>query len=194
MVNNVDPDQTAPLEAVCSGSTLFAQTCLSKNIGTERYNDGKTNLNSTANRHIFAAINFRISLNACHSMTINSFVDLTCLISYYRAFNVCADLFLQNFLPREYCENKSLTKLNRFTEVKSTCCGRMIWQFLLSFSTTLQLYHDNGWWWNPLYNAMLFRLSVWKSARLTVLKHKYLSIECRGTDLMDNYGIHITPG
>ena len=24
MTNSVDPDQTAPLEAVCSGSTLFA--------------------------------------------------------------------------------------------------------------------------------------------------------------------------
>ena len=24
MANNVDPDQTAPIEAVCSGSTLFA--------------------------------------------------------------------------------------------------------------------------------------------------------------------------
>ena len=24
MANNVDPDQTAPIEAVCSGSTIFA--------------------------------------------------------------------------------------------------------------------------------------------------------------------------
>ena len=30
----VDPDQTAPLGAVWSGSTLFAQTCLSENLGT----------------------------------------------------------------------------------------------------------------------------------------------------------------
>ena len=34
MANSVDPDQTAPLEAVWSGSTLFAQACLSKNLGT----------------------------------------------------------------------------------------------------------------------------------------------------------------
>ena len=34
MANNVDPDQTAPLEAVWSGSALFAQTCLSENLGT----------------------------------------------------------------------------------------------------------------------------------------------------------------
>ena len=31
MANSVDPDQTAPLGAVWSGSTLFAQTCLSEN-------------------------------------------------------------------------------------------------------------------------------------------------------------------
>ena len=33
MANSVDPDQTAPL----SGSTQFAQTCLSENLGTLQY-------------------------------------------------------------------------------------------------------------------------------------------------------------
>ena len=32
IANSVDPDQTAPL--VWYGSALFAQTCLSKNLGT----------------------------------------------------------------------------------------------------------------------------------------------------------------
>ena len=32
MAYSVDPDQTAPLGAVWSGSTLFAQSCLSKNL------------------------------------------------------------------------------------------------------------------------------------------------------------------
>ena len=32
IANSVDPDQTAPLR-----STLFAQTCLSKNLGSLRY-------------------------------------------------------------------------------------------------------------------------------------------------------------
>ena len=32
--NSVDPDQTAPLGAVWSGSTLFAQTCLSEKLGS----------------------------------------------------------------------------------------------------------------------------------------------------------------
>ena len=31
--NSIDPDQTAPLGAVWSGSALFAQTCLSENLG-----------------------------------------------------------------------------------------------------------------------------------------------------------------
>ena len=37
IANSVDPDQTAPLGAVWSGSALFAQTCLSKNLGKLRY-------------------------------------------------------------------------------------------------------------------------------------------------------------
>ena len=37
IANSVDPDQTAPLlGAVWSGSALFAQTCLSKNLGKLR--------------------------------------------------------------------------------------------------------------------------------------------------------------
>ena len=39
IANSVDPDQTAPLGAVWSGSALFAQTCLSENLGTLRYAD-----------------------------------------------------------------------------------------------------------------------------------------------------------
>ena len=31
--NSVDPDQTAPLGAVWSGSALFAQACSSENLG-----------------------------------------------------------------------------------------------------------------------------------------------------------------
>ena len=37
MANSVDTDQTDPLGAVWSGSTLFAQTCLSENLGLLRY-------------------------------------------------------------------------------------------------------------------------------------------------------------
>ena len=37
MANSVDPDQTAPLGAVWSGSALFAKTCLSENLGKLQY-------------------------------------------------------------------------------------------------------------------------------------------------------------
>ena len=37
MANSVDPDQTAPVGAVWSGSTLFAQAYLSENLGALRY-------------------------------------------------------------------------------------------------------------------------------------------------------------
>ena len=36
MENSLDPDQTAPLGAVWSGSALFAQACLSENLGSLR--------------------------------------------------------------------------------------------------------------------------------------------------------------
>ena len=36
IVNSVDPDQTASLGAVWSGSALFAQTWLSENLGKLR--------------------------------------------------------------------------------------------------------------------------------------------------------------
>ena len=36
MANSVDPDQAAPVGAVWSGSALFAQTCLSENLGKLR--------------------------------------------------------------------------------------------------------------------------------------------------------------
>ena len=36
MANSVELNQTAPLGPVCSGSTLFARTCLSENLGTLR--------------------------------------------------------------------------------------------------------------------------------------------------------------
>ena len=37
MANSVDPDQTAPLGAVWSGSALFAQAYLSENLGSLQY-------------------------------------------------------------------------------------------------------------------------------------------------------------
>ena len=42
MANSVDPDQTAPLGAVWSGSALFAQAYLSENLGSLRYVRGRS--------------------------------------------------------------------------------------------------------------------------------------------------------
>ena len=36
IANSVDPDQTAPLSAVWSGSALFAQAYVSENLGSLR--------------------------------------------------------------------------------------------------------------------------------------------------------------
>ena len=37
IANSVDPDQNAHLGAVWSGSALFAQNCMSENLGKLRY-------------------------------------------------------------------------------------------------------------------------------------------------------------
>ena len=44
MANSVDPDQTAPVGAVWSGSALFAQAYLSENLGSLRYRKTSKNL------------------------------------------------------------------------------------------------------------------------------------------------------
>ena len=37
MANSVDPDQTAPIGAVCSGSTLFASIILNSSVMLSNY-------------------------------------------------------------------------------------------------------------------------------------------------------------
>ena len=44
MANSVDPDQTAPLGAVRSGSALFAQGDLSENLGSLRYSNSSSDI------------------------------------------------------------------------------------------------------------------------------------------------------
>ena len=52
MANSVDPDQTAPLGAVWSGSALFAQAYLSENLGSLRY-DKLCNIQSWFSDHLY---------------------------------------------------------------------------------------------------------------------------------------------
>ena len=52
MANSVDPDQTAPIRAVCSGSTLFAS------ILNSSVNLGNYLLQTTSTDYIFRGIFF----------------------------------------------------------------------------------------------------------------------------------------
>ena len=66
------------------------------------------------------AINFRILPVECQFEAIYFPFSLACLISYNGSIkNFCSSLFSQKYLPREYRENKSLAKLNRFTVVQA---------------------------------------------------------------------------
>ena len=56
MANSVDPDQTAPIEAVCSGSTLFA-SILSSKVKLDNYLQQTTSAD-----HIFRCIFFLSTL------------------------------------------------------------------------------------------------------------------------------------
>ena len=54
MANSVDPDQTAPLGAVWSGSALFAQAHLSENLGSKRqYQYNQLNSNQCNDHEIY---------------------------------------------------------------------------------------------------------------------------------------------
>ena len=75
------------------------------------------------NLFIFADNNFRVFPMECRFAAINFRVSLACLISYKEVLNFHGDLFLRKYLPREYRQNKSLAKLNRFT---------VIWYILFS--------------------------------------------------------------
>ena len=68
--NSVDPDQTALVEPVLSGSALFAQTCLSKNLGSLRY----------------AHLHFGLTLNMVHMYNYLISVSLSNPVTHYFTF------------------------------------------------------------------------------------------------------------
>ena len=53
MANSVDSDQTPPPGAVWSGSSLFAQTCLSENLGLLRYTSKLESPNSLVGNNVW---------------------------------------------------------------------------------------------------------------------------------------------
>ena len=56
IANSVDPDQTAPLGALWSGSALFAQACLSENLGSLQYFNSGPHLWTRQYNIIFSTI------------------------------------------------------------------------------------------------------------------------------------------
>ena len=58
IANSEDPDQTAPLGAVWSGSALFAQTCLSENFGSLRYATRKEKVKSALQHSLISPFAF----------------------------------------------------------------------------------------------------------------------------------------
>ena len=64
---------------------------------------------------IFAAINFHVFPLDCHFAVINVRVCHSSLIRYNEPNKFLWRFIFAKYQPREFCENKSLTKLNSFT-------------------------------------------------------------------------------
>ena len=65
MANSVDPDQTAPLGAVWSGSALFAQAYLSENLRSLRYEYFTDNTKATSEYQPLSLCNLQILGSIC---------------------------------------------------------------------------------------------------------------------------------
>ena len=59
IANSVNPDQTAALGAVWSGSALFAQTCLSENLGPLWYIKYQTKINRFCDETDLRSLNLK---------------------------------------------------------------------------------------------------------------------------------------
>ena len=61
MANSVDSDQTAPIGAVCSGSTLFASILLSLSVMLGNYLQQRTSAEDSFRMHFFlGALRFKV--------------------------------------------------------------------------------------------------------------------------------------
>ena len=68
MANSVDPDQTAPIGAVCSGSTLFA-SILNSSVMLDNYLQQTTSA-ADIFRCIFFLALYGLKVNSIHSIMI----------------------------------------------------------------------------------------------------------------------------
>ena len=97
MANSVDPDQTAPLGAVWSGSAQFAQTCLSENLGTLRYSNKLSQTRQlTASLHVDLIDNTEKHKQVKTGSLICTFVVR---IRHKQVFSSCG-----SYAPREHLD------------------------------------------------------------------------------------------
>ena len=83
MTNSVDPDQTAPIGAVCSGSTLFA-FILNLSVMLSNYLQQMTSADD-----IFRCI-FLGALRVNFDLSLHKYPDLVCTISEGTGESTCA--------------------------------------------------------------------------------------------------------
>ena len=69
MTNSVDPDQTAPIGAVCSGSTLFA-SILDSSVMLSNYCSRR--LQQTTFSDAFFSWRFKVNTDNCHRRALPS--------------------------------------------------------------------------------------------------------------------------
>ena len=81
MANSVDPDQTAPLGAVWSGSALFAQAYLSENLGSLRYF-----INYCMMLFLWALILLKFKIWPYYSFEGDSFIMVCLIFGMYGGF------------------------------------------------------------------------------------------------------------
>ena len=65
MANSVDPDQTAPIGAVCSGSTLYA-SMLNLSVMLGNHLQQTTSADDIFKMHFFGALRIKHRICCCH--------------------------------------------------------------------------------------------------------------------------------
>ena len=106
MANSVDPDQTAPLGAVRSGSALFAQAYLSENLGSLRY-QGSYGHHSN---HLGSICSFLVVLNKHREAKRNATLVFFNVTRKRLKYCVQKKSILRNDVFSSYPANKKMAK------------------------------------------------------------------------------------
>ena len=111
IANSVDPEQTAPLGEVWSGSVLFAQTYLSENLGSFRY---------------FILEDYRIDPKyRCRQIWANSRPWRSSLIRVYNVCHFICIIWLHKCMLKPHCSNLNITAIlgcPRYSDCYSNLC------------------------------------------------------------------------